>query len=197
AGKAHEPWASDGETETFDVPLREVRPFRQHPLVGSTAGPVHLVVDPAIQTEAVGLVGRNLDPLEVPLGQVRHLEPVPAVQDHAVHPLLSELPELEAHLVRVELAIQEPEGEDAELPRGLTEAVEVQPVPGHDICTVAFTNPSGFSRAVRNAFSMSSSGKVCVTMPSMDRRPETRSRIPARIPRMMVGTSRKWALTMR
>src|SRR5439155_15049231 len=158
AGEAHEPWAGDGERHAFEIALRQVRPRLQDPLVGRPARPVHLVVDPRRQAESVRLLDPEPDPLEVPLPEVRHLEAVPAVEHHAVHPLVPELPELEPHLVRIEFAVQEPEGEDPEVPIGGSKRLAIQGARGVHGITVAFTNPSGLSTATLNAASISAKG---------------------------------------
>src|SRR5919109_9106 len=201
-GQAHEPRAPDLETHAFDVALREIRPLLQDALVGRPARPVHLVVDPRRQAEPVGLVNGQPDPVEVLVAHVRDLQPVAPVQDHPLHALVSQLPELEPHLVRVELAVQEPERQDPELPRGLAERLDggwTSFAPhrafAHGV-TVALTNPSGRSTAVRNASSMWSRSNGCVTKPSIEIRPDVRSRMPRRIPRMIVDTSRKCALAI-
>jgi hypothetical protein len=43
---------------------------------------------------------------------------------------------------------------------------------------------------------MSSSAKRWLTSPSVDRTPEETSRMPIDMPRRIVGTSRKWPLTI-
>src|SRR5204862_156873 len=82
---------------------------------------------------------RQPDPVEIAVAEVRHLQAVAPMQDDAVHALVPELCQLEAHLVRVELAVQEPEREDAEGAVALAEPAQVHSRFGHDTCTVPFT----------------------------------------------------------
>src|SRR3954454_12337635 len=224
AGQAGEPRAAHIDRDALDVALREVRPRLEHALVRGAAGPVHLVVDPGLEVQPLALLDREPDAVEVGLAEVRRLEAVATVQDDPGHALLAQLAQLPAHLVRVELAVKEPEREDPVLARGPAEAlaVEIQARPrrgdvgrqrGHRapaigtvalprahrapaIATVALTNPSGRSTAVANAVLTSSSAKRCETRSSRAIRPDVSRRIPARIPRMISWTSRKWALTI-
>src|SRR4051794_40236178 len=238
AGQAGEPRAAHVDRDALDVALREVRPRLQHALVGGAAGPIHLVVDPRLEVQPLALLDREPDAIEGGLADVRRLESVAAVQDDPRHPLLAQLAQLPAHLVGVELAVEEPEREDPVLARGPAEAlaVELQARPRRGdvgrqrahranavgtvalqrahranavgtvalqrahrapaIATVALTNPSGRSTAVANAALTSSSAKRCETRSSSAIRPEVSRRIPARIPRMISWTSRKWALTI-
>src|SRR4029079_9020008 len=155
------------------------------------ARPVHLVVDPRDEPEPLGLLGPEPDALEVRVAGVLHLEPVPAVEDDALHPLVTQLPELEPHLVGVELAVQEPEREDPVVARRLGERVaRERPALAHGI-TVAFTKPSGLSIAVWNAMSISSSLNGSVTMPPSETRPAFCSATPVRRPCRIVAGSRK------
>src|SRR5207247_7626183 len=122
--------------------------------------------------------------------------PEPPVEDDPLHPLVAELPELETHLVGIELTFQEPERKDPVVTGRFPERVEIERSWAHGV-TVAFTKPGGFSTAVRNALSIRSSGKRSVTSPAIDSRREVSSRMPRRIPRRIVATSRKYAFTIR
>src|SRR3954467_12535355 len=210
AGQAGEPRAAHVDRDALDVALREVGPRPQHALVGGAAGPVHLVVDPGLEVQPLALLDREPDAVEVGLAEVRRLEAVAPVQDDPGHALLAQLAQLPAHLVRVELAVKEPEREDPVLARGPAEAlaVELQPRPRRGdvgrqrahhapaIATVALTNPSGRSAAVANAALTSSSAKRCETSSSSAIRPEVSRRIPARMPRRISRMSRTCALTI-
>ena len=55
---------------------------------------------------------------------------------------------------------------------------------------------SGLAEAISKASAMLASGKVWVMRPATSRMPALTSRIPARMPRMIVSMSRKWAFTM-
>src|SRR5207245_10557370 len=173
---AHDPRARDPEADALQVPLGEVGSGLQDPLVRRAARPVHLVVDPRREPEPVRLLHGQRDAVEIGVADVWHLEPETPVEHDALHPLVAQLTELEAHLLGVELAVQEPEREDAVVARWFSERVEVHRSRGQGI-TVAFTNPGGFSTAVLTALSVWSSGTRSVATASVAILPEVRRRI--------------------
>src|SRR3954451_17912301 len=200
-GQVGEPRATRVEGDALDVPLREVRPRLQYAVVGRPARPVHLVVDPGAQAEPLCLLDREPDPLEIGVADVGRLQSVAAVEDDPRKLLVAQLAELPAHVVGIDLPVEEPERQDPVLARRLAEGSPIATEPGPrnrrraHTDTVALTKPAGFSTATANARLTSSSGKRWVTRSSRATRPDVSNRMPMRIPRRIVATSRKCALT--